>query len=142
MFEILKLSLLNWKVNGIYLPADCAYIIGNQIIDEQYKKFLFAKKFDLIKDRLFLAITPKALPRHRVIRNCILKMYHGSYYGKQQYLLRLYKNKYNEYGVTTFIEFHNKVREELGRDIVFNWHTLTNTRDLETIRMIISELGL
>ena len=142
MYETLKISLLNWKVDGIYLPADCAYIIGNQIIDEQYKKFLFAKKFDLIKDRLFLDITPKALPRHSVIRTCILKRYHGSYYGQQQYLLRLYKNKYNEYGVTTFIEFHNKVREELGRDIVFNLHTLTNTRDLETIRMIISELGL
>ena len=141
MYETLKISLLNWKVDGIYLPADCAYIIGNQIIDEQYKKFLFAKKFDLIKDRLFLAITPKALPRHRVIRNCILKGYHGPYHGYQQYIKRSYNDKYNEYGVVIFIDFHNKVRGELGRDIVFNWHTLTNTPDLETIRMIISGLG-
>jgi hypothetical protein len=141
MFEIMKLSLLNWKVDGIYLPTDCAYIIGNQIIDEQYTKFLFAKKFDLIKDKLFLTITPKALHRHRVIRNCILKWYYGPYYGYQQYIKRSYNDKYKEYGVKIFIEFHKKVRETLGRDLVFNWHTLTNTRDLETIRMIVSGLG-
>jgi len=141
MFEILKLSLLNWKVDGIYLPSDCAYIIGNQIIEDKYQQFLFLKKFELIKDKLFLDITPKVLPRHSVVRNCIKKWFHGPHYGQQQHLQRLYNDKYCEYGITIFIDFHNKVRQTLGRDVIFNWYTLNNTNDLETVRMIISGLG-
>jgi hypothetical protein len=141
MFEILKLSLLNWQIHGIYLPPDCAYIIGNQIIEEKYKRFFFLNKFEIIKDKLFLSISPKVLPRHRVIRNCIKKWYYGPYYGQQQYIQRLYNNKYNEYGVKIFIDFHNKVRDTLGLNILLNWQTLTNDKDLETVRNIILSLG-
>ena len=141
MYETLKLSLLNWQVDGIYLPVDCAYIIGNRIIDEHYQMILFKTKFEIIKDKLFLSISPKVLPRHRVIRNCILKWYNGPFHGQQQLIKRVYNENYRKYGVIIFIDFQRKVRQAIGRHITFNWHTLNNAEELEKVIIIVNSLG-
>ena len=141
MFETLKLSLINWSVDGQYLPAECAYIIGRLVIKEKEIIFDIQKKFNLIQEQLFLAIKVGPHITHRVIVNCLYKNFHGANYGLTSEIERIYQRKFKEHGIDVYIEGHTRLIKALDRDIMLYWHTLIDLKDIELVRKIVMSLG-